>query len=154
MRYVMSTCLATLSLLSACATGGAGQAAPNAAGPAVGDDPFEVCRAVTQRKFECRAEYIPALVDLRIKHDLPAGIAAEAALPGGRDRLIETAQKKFDVDGAEPARSAACRAMAPSMRPEMVAAAKACLAKTACADLVACCMPLQEKRLLMSQPQR
>jgi hypothetical protein len=143
---------ALVSLLCAC--GPAAQGPPPAGGSAAkADDPVEVCKAMFARQYECRATFIPALVDMRVKYDAPKGIAAHAAKPGGRDELIAMAQKEYDTDGVDPKRSETCKAVAPQFPPEVVAAAKKCAAAADCATLIACVTPLQEGRIKMQAAQ-
>jgi hypothetical protein len=140
--------IALAALVTAC-----GPASPQGPPPASAGattktaDPVEVCKAMFARQYECRETFIPALVDMRIKHDVPRGIAAHAAKPGGRDELIGMAQKEYDTDGVDPKRTEMCKGVAPGFPPEVVAAAKKCAATTDCASLVACVTPLQEMRL-------
>jgi hypothetical protein len=114
---------------------------------AAGSEPVEVCRSVFAREAECTDLFIPMLVDARIRHDLPAGITARAAQPGGREALIAAAKEEWKTDGAEPARSATCQKIASHATPQMVAQGKACLARGSCADFVACMAPFHDARL-------
>jgi hypothetical protein len=50
--------------------------------PAAAADPKATCVAVLQRMRACSEPFIPALVDLRVRYDRPAGIAAAAAAEG------------------------------------------------------------------------
>ena len=150
MRRVPITAVgfALAALMAAC-----GPAAPQGPPPAGGGagataaDAVAACKAMFARQYECRETFIPALVDMRIKHDVPKGIAAHAAKPGGRDELVGMAQKEYDTDGVDPKRSETCKKIATGLPPEAVAAARACAAKTDCASLVACVIPLQEGRI-------
>lgn len=142
------TALPALGLLAACSSPRAPAAAPAPAGPTnVSNDPVELCKALYARQYECRSELIPAIVDLRVRHDQPPGIAAAAATPDGRKEIIDMALKEFETEGIEPKRSAICQAKAPGMPGTLVTAAKLCLGQPDCAGLVGCLIPLQESRL-------
>jgi hypothetical protein len=140
--------IALAALVTACGPASPQGPPPASAGPTKPtDDAVEACKAMFARQYECRETFIPALVDLRVKYDVPKGIAAHAAKPGGRDELIGMAQKEYDTDGVDPKRSEMCKGVAPGFPPEVVAAARKCAASTDCASLVACVTPLQEMRL-------
>ena len=144
--FVLGIALAALA--TACGPAAPQGPPPASAGAAAKpDDPVEACKAMFARQYECRATFIPALVDLRVKYDVPQGIAAHAAKPGGRDELIGMAQKEYDTDGVDPKRTEMCKGVAPRFPPEVVAAARKCAATTDCASLVTCVTPLQEMRL-------
>lgn len=115
-------------------------------GALAGEDPVEICRSVFTREYECRAEFIPALVDLRIKLDLPSGIAARARREG-RAALIEVAHGEYAVDGTEPRRSETCKRVAVAAPPGSLRSAQACLQRSGCPAFVSCVMPMHEARL-------
>ena len=107
------------------------------------ESPVEVCRRLFAREHECRAEFIPALVDLRLKLDLPAGIAARARSQG-RAALIALARAEYAVDGVEPQRSETCKRVAPSVPAAQLAAVRPCLQRPDCPAFVSCVMPMHE----------
>lgn len=110
----------------------------------------EGCEAFFTKARECTNEYIPALVDLRIEYDKPAGIAAHAQTEG-RDAVIAKAMEEWAEDSQPAAIRANCERLAPNVSPEHVesmrAAAEACVASTDCAAFGACSKELQRDRI-------
>lgn len=127
--------------------------APVAPAPASGagdSSQLEACVAIFARQKACTDEFIPALVDARIKHDVPAGVAEEAA-NGGRDALIQTALTEWATDSEEATVRANCTQMIAEVPPEqvdpMLAFGTECAAKPACGEFVACILPQIEQHL-------
>src|SRR5262245_35857971 len=60
-------------------------------------DPVSMCRRVVERQRACTDHYVPALVDLRIKLDRPAG-TAKRAKEEGREAMITRAKAEWVVD--------------------------------------------------------
>jgi hypothetical protein len=125
------------------------EAPPEPAGPT----PAEVCVTARTRERECAAEFVPALVDLRIRIDIPAGIARTGRNARGRTRLLATAQTEFQADSTDERIAASCQEMAASIPADqlgpMVTAQQQCIAAADCAAFVECQMPLTEQRLRM-----
>ena len=134
------TCAAIL--LALCALGCHGKAKPAAPAKV---SPVDVCMAVSAKEAECSDDFVPALVDVRIKLDLPAGIAAAAAAPGGKDQLLAQAKQEWAKDSSEAGRTEMCNKMAPQVPAEIAKAAAACDLKAACKDYVACIIPVEEQ---------
>jgi hypothetical protein len=119
--------------------------APNAQ-PTAAADPKASCVAVLQRMRTCTDQFIPALVDLRIRYDRPAGIAA-AAEAKGRDALVAGALKEWSVDSSDEHIAELCgdidKKMTPALQ-ELVNAGHGCLGQQTCDAAVACVIPLIE----------
>jgi hypothetical protein len=108
--------------------------------------PRDTCVATFTRQRECTDLYLPALVDARIANDLPAGIAAKAAEPGGRDELLAKAQTEWSNDSTDEAIGATCDNVLAQMPPEqlegMTGQASQCLAADSCQAFVDCVVPM------------
>ena len=102
------------------------------------DDP---CVDTLTRAKACTSTYIPALVDARARHDVPAGIAD--AVKQDRDGVIAQAMQEWSTDSQPDHIAQACSTLAISA--EDAEAARTCLAKTDCGEFTACVMPLFEK---------
>jgi len=103
----------------------------------------DTCTQVFRQQRTCTDKYIPALVDLRAKLDLPAGIKAKVA--SHRDDVIAQAKEEWKHDSTDAAIEQTCKKI-PANAP--VADAKACLAKSGCDAFVACIIPVTEKMFL------
>jgi len=137
--------------LSACA--GAEADPKTSASPATSTPPTSAVAACEQfltHAKTCTADYIPALVDLRVELDQPAGIAA-AAQTDGRDSLIARANEEWATDSQPAAIHAACEHSLQSMPAEqletMAAEGARCDAMTDCAEFSTCAMGLQRQRM-------
>lgn len=135
MRWLM-----VLTVTGATACGG-GEPAGGAAAPTSTADGPATCVQIMTRARACEA-YLPALVDLRIELDQPAGIRAQADAQG-RDALIAEAQAEWAVDSTDERIAATC-AQAPSA-PALIEAADRCLATTACDAFVPCSVDLMRQ---------
>jgi len=147
-RTLRSLALGTLTLataLSAAACGSTSDAAP-ATARAQAPDPTATCVEVMTRNRTCTDDYIPALVDARARHDVPAGITA--AVAADRAAVITEALGEWAEDSKDPAIASMCQQMARSgaAAPADVETAPACRAQTAWWPYVACVMPVFEKR--------
>ena len=121
--------------------------APAAAQPAATTTISQAdCEAFFARQRECTDAYIPALVDLRISMDRPAGIAAEAAKPGGRDAVIAQAKTEWASDSQPAAITATCQQILSSTPADKLAAlapqAQGCMAQTECGAFSTCAVGL------------
>lgn len=153
MKITTILAIATLSLTFACGGGQSKTASEPAAdtpaqsGPA---DPQATCVSTFERARECTDEYIPALVDLRISLDVPAGIA-QAAQTDGRDALIATAKEEWKTDSEPAAVTANCQQMTSAIAAEQASAMadqlSACLPAASCSEFVQCVTPVQEAML-------
>ncbi len=137
--------LAVLTLVVAC--GGADT--PADSDPARPRTMTETCNEIFVRQRDCTDQFIPALVDARIKADRPAGIA-ERAESEGRDAIIAEANGEWAEDSKDDAIAATCdrvvQSVPPEQAPKMQQAGDACLAEASCDAFVACVLPMIEAR--------
>jgi hypothetical protein len=147
----MSRSLSLLFVVAA-ACGGAEAPAPRAQPqpqPAA-DDPHSVCVQAFRRQRECTNEFIPALVDARVRRDAPPGIA-DKDKELGRDQLVATALEEWKTDSTDEAIEQTCTNMAANMPPDQLQAATdqvgQCLDAEACSAFVDCLIPVIEPQL-------
>jgi len=118
--------------------------------PAAAPSLEPTCVRVFERQRSCTDDFIPALVDARIRADVPPGISARAQA-GERDALIEEAKSEWANDSQDEAIQATCSRIAGSLSPEQSQQAResmsTCLATSACGEFVACIVPAIEQRL-------
>ena len=122
-------------------------AAPTRAQPASAGDAKAICVEVFTHNRTCTAQYIPALVDLRAKYDVPAGIAAEVA--AHRDQVIAQANEEWATDSQPAAIDATCTQIAANLGDgdrDAFGGIQACLSIQDCGAYTACVMPYFEKR--------
>lgn len=106
-----------------------------------------VCVELFTHNRTCTAQFIPALVDLRAKHDVPAGIAAEVA--ANRAQVIAQANEEWAADSQPAAIDATCTQIAGGLGAgdqADIASIQACLSIQDCDAYTACVMPYFEKR--------
>ncbi|MBI5532889.1 MAG: hypothetical protein HY898_09255 [Deltaproteobacteria bacterium] len=148
----MRCLIALITLASACAFGCSASEPANPPAPqstaaepvSTGADALaSQCVTVRNRERACTREYIPALVDLRVELDAPAGIAAQAK-KDGRDALVAEAMKEWEVDSAQP--EAFCKQqmarMPQAQAASMLGKASACAKESTCDSFVKCWLPL------------
>lgn len=145
----LSACLGLAACGSSSSSAGSARSAEErapSAQPTAAADPKASCVAVLQRMRTCTDQFIPALVDLRIRYDRPAGIAAPAAAKG-RDALVAGAFKEWAVDSSDEHIAELCgdidKKMTPALQ-ELVDAGHGCLGQQTCDAAVACVIPLIE----------
>lgn len=122
------------------------QAQPASTGTGTGNAKA-VCVELFTHNRTCTAQFIPALVDLRAKHDVPAGIAAEVA--ANRAKVIAQANEEWAVDSTPEAIDATCTKIAASLGAgdqSDLAGVQQCLSIRDCDAYTACVMPYFEKR--------
>src|SRR5262245_54286396 len=104
-----------------------------------------LCVQSFQRQRECTDAFIPALVDARVRHDRPAGIAA-ADHSEGRAALVAKALEEWRTDSLDASIHETCAGMIShgAGTPEMSAALSACLERTSCGEFVPCQIQLIE----------
>ena len=150
----LSVSLSLAALVSAC---GASDTGPRATAPrpqptpvlapSSSSDVQALCVEVFTRNRTCTDQYIPALVDLRAKYDVPAGIAAEVA--ADRNGVIAQAKSEWATDSQPAAIAATCAHAAanPGLYTQSdIDEVQACLAVTDCAGFTTCILPQFEKR--------
>ena len=135
----------TLSFAAACgaseppAASGTQQSAQELPAPQVKAsaeaDAHQTCVAVVRRQRECTDAFIPALVDARVRADVPAGIAQKDK-EIGRDALVGLALEEWKVDSTDQAIDATCDKA--TAHPELIEKAEACMSQSACDAFSAC----------------
>jgi hypothetical protein len=136
--------LASLAGFAGCSTHEA-NAQPTAR-PHTVADARAVCVDMFTRARTCTADYIPALVDARARHDAPPGIAD--AVKQDRAAVIAEAMKEWEVDSTDAAIGGLCDQISPQLVADEQGAidtARGCLAQTECGAYTTCVMPLFEK---------
>jgi hypothetical protein len=148
----VSKALSLVLVLVAAACGGAETPAetPQPQPVATTNDPHSVCVQAFQRQRECTDEFIPALVDARVRKNAPPGIA-EKDQELGRDKLVEMALEEWKADSTDAAIEQRCTDMASKMPPEQLQQATdqigQCLAAEGCSAFVDCLIPAIEPQL-------
>ena len=109
---------------------------------------YDTCVAAFRRQRECTDDYIPALVDARVRADRPAGIAAKDK-EIGRDALVGLALDEWKDDSTEEAIDRTCTQITDDEAagaPELVQQAEHCLAESECAAFSACAVDIVSSR--------
>lgn len=113
---------------------------------------YQSCVSGMTKARQCTNEYIPALVDLRISLDMPAGIA-QAAQTQGREALVSRAMQEWKNDSTDASIADTCQNMAASVPDESAArisqGTSNCVAKANCSEFVSCMIPLQAEMFRM-----
>jgi hypothetical protein len=155
MNRMIALAIASTALLAACGSSTTSAPAPSPTvrsqeGPTVRGDVDSAhadCVALLERQRECSAEYVPALVDIRVRHDLPAGIAATDR-EVGRAALVAEAQEEWRGDSTDEAIAATCTRIVDGSEPATLdqyrAQAATCRSASDCASFVACIAPATE----------
>ena len=115
-----------------------------------GSSLHDQCFVAFTRMRECTNDYIPALVDLRVRLDVPAGIAATDT-EIGRDALVARALAEWSTDSTDAALQATCEGIVGHASPDeqdgMRQVALRCGATDGCEAFVACILPSMEAHL-------
>ena len=98
-------------------------------------DAHQTCVAVVRRQRECTDAFIPALVDARVRADMPPGIAQKDK-EVGRDALVAMALEEWASDSTDQAIDATCDKAAD--HPELIEKSQACMNQSACDAFSAC----------------
>jgi hypothetical protein len=158
---LMRRLIFAIPFVVAAGCGGGGEPAPKTVPPATktsitAEEARQGCVDTLTRFRTCTDDFIPALVAMRVKLDLPAGIAAKDA-EIGRDALVAGAKTEWAEDSKDEAIAATCEGtlakMPQELIDELVPVAAECQSKDACPAYVECMMPIQEK-LLTSAPKQ
>ena len=124
-----------IAVCSIAGLAGAAASAPSAATQAS-------CVKVFERQRACSDLFIPALVDLRVSLDKPAGIAA-AVKKDGRQAMISTALEEWQSDSADAAIAKTCASMpGTSQLASSVTSMEKCLGAATCQAFSECVIPL------------
>jgi hypothetical protein len=151
-RSLVAALLFAPLAIAACASSEAAPSQTTKAQPASSTgDAQQLCVETFTRSRTCTDEYIPSLVDTRAKLDKPPGIAEE--VKNDRAGVIAKAMAEWAEDSKDENIARTCQSLTEkftdAQKPAMDAA-RACLAKDACTDYVACIQPVFEG--LMAQP--
>jgi hypothetical protein len=110
--------------------------------------PAETCVAVMHKTRDCAQVYVPSLLALRVRLDLPAGIATRFKAEG-EGAMLELAHSQFARDWSDDAITANCNALAAKPATEqqtIITPERDCLAKAECSAFAACDLAHKEKR--------
>jgi hypothetical protein len=150
--FTRSLALFTM-LVAGCGGGSAEAPAPATGGGGGGPSAEHLqadCTAMMARQRECRAAFIPELVALRVRLDVPAGIAAQDQ-SGGREALVAQANTEFDADSTDEAITRTCTEMMAQVPADqgvaMCQQAESCTAEPTCEAFVPCALAMVEARL-------
>jgi hypothetical protein len=117
---------------------------------ALTEDGQATCFEAMLRARECGDLYIPAWVEVRVRHDVPRGIAAKDR-EMGRAALVAIAQREWAQDSQDGPLQSSCASMLENVPTEQLTdlsgAARACRAKVDCAEFVPCFVSLMEQTL-------
>jgi hypothetical protein len=129
-----------------------GDRSPDTAGTtgALAEDGQAACFEAMVRARECGDLYIPAWVDVRVRHDVPRGIASKDR-EMGRAALVAIAQREWAQDSQDGSLRSTCASMLENVPTEQLTdlsgATRACRAKVDCAEFVPCFVSLVEQTL-------
>jgi hypothetical protein len=108
------------------------------------------CVEVFVRQRDCTDDFIPALVDARIRLDVPAGIAERASAEGS-GAIITEAMAEWANDSQDAAIDGTCDGIVASVPAEalkpMLTASKSCLEESECSAFSTCIIPVIEGQL-------
>jgi hypothetical protein len=151
---VKHTLLALSLTLAACGPSTSNPKGSTGLAPAVAAaDAKAGCVKLREKQRSCTADFIPALVDMRVKIDLPPGIAA-AARTDGRDALVAKAHEEWKNDSTDASIAAMCEKMPmpPGVTPAQRAAVAKCLSAPDCKAFVGCFLPILEEVMAAAKP--
>ena len=129
---------------TACASSEAAPTAKTQPASSTGDAQA-TCVEVMTRNRTCTDDFIPALVDARARNDKPAGIAE--AVKTDRAAVIAKAKEEWAEDSKDEAIARSCQQMTEHSTPAEIEGGRACLAKQACGEYVACVTPMFEAHM-------
>jgi len=103
------------------------------------------CTSLMRRQRDCSAEFIPALVQGRVEHDVPPGVRArDAAI--GRSSLLSEAFQEWSEDSKDAAIARTCDYIARELPAERADALRSaldeCLAESPCDAFTRCAVPI------------
>ena len=113
---------------------------------AAGDpaDPHATCVAMFEQQRACGDVFVPALVEARVRHDVPPGIA-ERDRAEGREALLTVAHQEFQIDSTDEAIATTCQRIVegdPDRAAGLAGRAEACLEQTDCANFSGCAIEI------------
>jgi hypothetical protein len=113
--------------------------------PAADTSTDAICRSLMQRQRACGEPFIAALVEARVRADLPPGITRREQ-EIGREALLQEALSEWAEDSKDAAIAAVCDDIASKVTPakdtQLRGATSECLAKQGCEAFVECAVPL------------
>jgi hypothetical protein len=118
-----------------------------------GGTPTQACVAVMHRTRECEDVYVPGLLGLRVRLDLPRGIA-ERFSSEGESAMLELAHSQFSRDWSDDAITRNCTDLSRRDQAEqeaIVAPDRHCLEMTDCNAFTTCDLAHKEKRWTETQ---
>jgi hypothetical protein len=137
-------------LLAGCGGGGSSASNDTTGTETSGDEAsasgMDTCVAFFTRQRECREEFLPGLVALRVRLDQPPGIAARDAQE--HDALLAEAGTEFDSDSSDESIQANCEGI--MAEPDAAQAAEgfgACLQQAECSGFVPCDLAMLEHHM-------
>lgn len=139
----MRTYLAIAFIFALPACGGGNEASERSTAAPAAREPTlaELCEAHHARERTCVNEYLDAVVTLRIKVDMPPGIAADAE-KRGRAAILADARENWNRDSRPEVITPMCNkldAQVPAERvPSLRAQGQRCLDAPDCAAFAAC----------------
>jgi hypothetical protein len=104
---------------------------------------YDACVALFERQRECTDVFLPALVEARVRHDVPRGIA-ERDRAEGRDALLAGAEEEWQVDSTDEAIATICgriEGQAPDGA-ALIERAEACLGESDCGGFTECALEI------------
>lgn len=159
-RGLTLAALTAFAALVACAGGsdaarpanaGTTDAVPASATPALAapsETPAKTCAAVMHRTRACADVYLPELLALRVRLDLPAGIAARFESEG-EAAMLELAHAQFARDWSDERIAQNCDELSrkpPLEQERIIAPERECLQTTECSAFSTCDLAHKEKR--------
>lgn len=145
-RIAPALVLSLAPLVAACGTASEASPAKPASTEAASTADFQTaCMTVMQRNRTCTEEFIPALVDMRARKDLPPGIAEE--VKKDRAGVIAHAMEEWATDSTDEAFARQCQSLATRVSQDDAEAGRACMAKDTCAAYVPCIIDLMDKSM-------
>jgi hypothetical protein len=112
-----------------------------------GGTPGEICVAVMHRTRDCADVYVPGLLALRVRLDMPPGIAKRFEIEG-QDAMLELAHSQFSRDWSNEAIVRNCNALSEkptSDQERIVAPERRCLEMPDCRAFTACDLAHKEE---------
>lgn len=156
MRF--GACLAAAVLVMACGGSGGSSGdstasgegtATSSGGAHLASSGEQACVSLMRRERSCEPDFVAQFVAMRVRLDLPAGIAARDASEG-RDALVAEARAEYTQDATDASIHHACEELQ-HLPPEEAEAwtdqMEHCLAATECAPFLECDMAFHEQRL-------
>lgn len=146
-RIATALILVLAPLAAACGTASEAAPAPAPAQKAssTSGDFQTACMTVMQRNRTCTDDFIPALVDMRARKDLPPGI--KDAVAKDRASVIARAKEEWVTDSTDEVFARQCQTLGDQATPENIAAGEACMAKESCGEYAPCILAVMDNSM-------